>query len=130
MRGPVALIIRRSRVKSLLRRFRADASQSVRVGALLLDRLRFEASSEGGSVDLPRKEFDLLFKLAASPGRTFTRAELIREVWGEAFRESERTVDVHVNRLRERFPEEIFRFRITSIRGLGYRLETRPEEPR
>jgi DNA-binding response OmpR family regulator len=112
-----------ARAKSLLRRFRAESSQSVQVGSLLLDRARFEARSGGEPLTLPRKEFDLLFKLASSPGRTFTRDELIRDVWGESFRESERTVDVHVNRLRERFPEEGSRFRITAIRGLGYRLE-------
>ena len=112
-----------ARVKSLLRRFRAESSQVVQIGSLLLDRARFEARSEGQAIALPRREFDLLFKLGASPGRTFTRDELIRDVWGESFRESERTVDVHVNRIRERFPEEGFGFRVTSIRGLGYRLE-------
>lgn len=112
-----------ARVKSQLRRFRADASQSVQVGSLVLDRARFEVHSEGEAITIPRKEFDLLFKLGATPGRTFTRGDIIRDVWGESFRESERTVDVHVNRIRERFPEEGFGFRITTIRGLGYRLE-------
>jgi two-component system, OmpR family, response regulator len=112
-----------ARVKSLLRRFRAESSQSVQVGSLVLDRARFEILSGGEAITPPRKEFDLLFKLGASPGRTFTRGELIRDVWGEAFRESERTVDVHVNRIRERFPEESSGFRIATVRGLGYRLE-------
>ena len=111
-----------ARIKSLLKRFRAEASQSVQVGSLVLDRTRFEVQSGGEAIVLPRKEFALLFKLSASPGRTFTRDEIIRDVWGESFRESERTVDVHVNRLRERFLEGCG-FRITAIRGLGYRLE-------
>jgi two-component system, OmpR family, response regulator len=115
-----------ARVKSLLRRFRAESSQSVQVGSLLLDRARFELRARGESIAIPRKEFDLLFKLGASPGRTFTRDELIMDLWGDAFRESERTVDVHVNRIRERFPEAGFGFRITTIRGLGYRLEELP----
>jgi DNA-binding response OmpR family regulator len=116
-----------ARVKSLLRRFRADRSQSVQIGSLLLDRLRFEVMAEGEAITLPRKEFDLLFKLAASPGRTFSRDELLRDVWGEDFSGNERTLDVHVNRLRERFGEERFGCRITTIRGLGYRLEAGAE---
>jgi DNA-binding response OmpR family regulator len=115
-----------ARVKALLRRYKAESAQAVQVGALFLDRARFEALARGGDVAMPRKEFDLLFKLASSPGRTFTRDELIRDLWGDSFRESERTVDVHVNRIRERFPEEGFGFRITTIRGLGYRLEELP----
>ncbi len=112
-----------ARVKSLLRRYRADASQSVQVGDLLLDRARFEAVYEGGAVTLPRKEFDLLFKLASCPGRTFSRDELIRDVWGEDFDGNERTLDVHVNRIRDRFGGAGSGLRITTIRGLGYRLD-------
>jgi two-component system, OmpR family, response regulator len=118
-----------ARVKSLLRRFRAESSQSVQVGSLLLDRLRFEAMSDGEAIALPRKEFDLLFKLASSPGRTFSRDELIRDVWGEDFDGNERTLDVHVNRIRDRFGGDGHGFRITTIRGLGYRLEALAEEP-
>lgn len=112
-----------ARIKSLLRRFRAESSQSVQVGSLLLDRRRFEIMAEGEAITPPLKEFELLFKLGASPGRTFTRDELLRDVWGADFDGNERTVDVHVNRIRERFPEESFGYRIATIRGLGYRLE-------
>jgi two-component system, OmpR family, response regulator len=69
------------------------------------------------------KEFELLFKLASYPGRTFSREQLIEDVWGYDFRGNDRTLDVHVSRLRERFPEEKHAFKITTIRGLGYRLE-------
>jgi two-component system OmpR family response regulator len=115
-----------ARVKSLLRRFRAESSKSVQIGSLLLDRVRFVVMSEGEAITLPRKEFDLLFKLGASPGRTFSRDELIRDVWGSDFEGNERTLDVHVNRIRERFVEKGSGFRITTIRGLGYRLEELP----
>ena len=54
---------------------------------------------------LPLKEFELLYKLAGSPGRTFSRDQLIEDIWGYDFEGNERTLDVHVNRLRERFPE-------------------------
>jgi DNA-binding response OmpR family regulator len=112
-----------ARVKALLRRFGAESSQSVQVGGLFLDRQRFEARAGGEAITLPRKEFELLFKLGASPGRTFSRDEIIRDLWGEDFAGNERTVDVHINRIRERFPEARWGYRITTIRGLGYRLE-------
>ena len=72
---------------------------------------------------LPLKEFELLFKLASYPGKTFSRDLLIEQLWGFDYEGDERTVDVHIKRLRERFPEEQSRFRIQTIRGLGYRLE-------
>jgi len=113
-----------ARVRSLLRRYKIEESQSVQVGRLRLDRREFVVYAGGEPSTLPRKEFDLLFKLGSYPGRTFTREHLIEELWGPDFEGTERTVDVHVNRLRDRFPEERFGFRISAIRGLGYRLET------
>ena len=69
------------------------------------------------------KEFELLFKLGSMTGKTLTRDQLIEDVWGYDFEGNERTLDVHISRLRERFPSEIYKFKITTIRGLGYRLE-------
>ena len=69
------------------------------------------------------KEFELLFKLGSYPGKTFPRDQLIEDVWGFDFDGNERTLDVHINRLRDRFPEDIYHFKITTLRGLGYRLE-------
>jgi DNA-binding response OmpR family regulator len=116
-----------ARVKALLRRFAAETSQVARAGKVVLDRERFSAELGGSASALPRKEFELLFKLAASPGRTFAREELLDSVWGADFSGNERTLDVHVNRLRERFPEDYSGFRIATVRGLGYRLECLPE---
>jgi DNA-binding response OmpR family regulator len=76
-----------------------------------------------GRVKLPPKEFELLFKMASYPNKTFAREQLIEQLWGVDYEGDERTVDVHVKRLRERFPEEASGFRIATIRGLGYRLE-------
>jgi DNA-binding response OmpR family regulator len=75
------------------------------------------------SLTLPLKEFELLFKLAGYPGRTFSREQLIEDVWGYDFEGTDRTLDVHINRLRQRFPEDQHSFLIRTIRGLGYRLE-------
>src|SRR5690625_5649081 len=74
---------------------------------------------------LPLKEFELLALLASYPDRTFSREQLIEFVWGNDFIGNDRTVDVHIKRLRERFPERKADFTIQTIRGLGYKLEDR-----
>lgn len=117
---PVELVMR---VKALLKRYRIATSQMVQLGELLMDRNTFAITVDGTSITLPRKEFELLFKLASYPGQTLARERLIEDIWGYDFEGNERTLDVHVNRLRERFPEARHTFKITTIRGLGYRLE-------
>ena len=112
-----------ARVGALLKRYKIAASQTVQVGELLMDRKTFEVTARGQKLTLPLKEFELLFKLASYPGRTFSREQLIEDVWGYDFTGTDRTLDVHINRLRERFPEAEHSFKITTIRGLGYRLE-------
>jgi DNA-binding response OmpR family regulator len=114
------------RVKALLRRYRIVTSQRIQIHELLMDRSSFSVTLAGAAVALPRKEFELLFTLAGAPGRTFTRDQLITEIWGYDFAGNERTLDVHINRLRERFPEGRHSFLIRTVRGLGYRLEVRP----
>ena len=113
-----------ARVKALLKRYRIVSSQTIQIGELVMDRKTFEVSVKGESLTLPLKEFELLFKLSSYPGRTFSREQLIQDIWGYDFHGNDRTLDVHINRLRERFPEEKHSFKITTIRGLGYRLET------
>jgi len=112
-----------ARVKALLKRYRIATSQTVQIGELRMDRKTYEVTVHGESLTLPLKEFELLFKLASYPGRTFSRDQLIEDIWGYDFAGNERTLDVHINRLRERFPEDKHSFRIRTIRGLGYRLE-------
>lgn len=112
-----------ARVKALLKRYQISAAQSVTVGNLRMNRKTYEVASEFGELTLPLKEFELLFKLASYPGQTLTRDRLIEEIWGYDFEGNERTLDVHVGRLRERFPRETYGFNIRTIRGLGYRLE-------
>jgi two-component system, OmpR family, response regulator len=112
-----------ARVNALLKRYRIASSQVVSAGELVIDRKTFEVSVRGESIVLPLKEFELLYKLASYPGKTITREQLIEDIWGYDFEGNERTLDVHINRLRERFPEEKHSFRIRTIRGLGYRLE-------
>ena len=112
-----------ARVKALLKRYRIESSQTIQIGELVMDRKTYQIIVDEENLTLPLKEFELLFKLASYPGRTFSREQLIEDVWGYDFHGNDRTLDVHISRLRERFPEENHSFKITTIRGLGYRLE-------
>ncbi|MGH2388685.1 MAG: response regulator transcription factor [Chloroflexota bacterium] len=120
---PVELVVR---VKALLKRYRIATSRTVALGELSLDQTTHEVALGGENLTLPLKEFELLFTLASYPNRTFSRDQLIEKLWGYDYAGDERTVDVHIKRLRERFPEERHAFRIRTMRGLGYRLEIRP----
>lgn len=111
------------RVKALLKRYKIVSAQAIQIGTLMLDKNSYAVIADGTQTDIPMKEFELLFKLGSVPGKTFTRDQLIEDIWGYDFEGNERTLDVHINRLRERFPSEQYCFKITTIRGLGYRLE-------
>lgn len=117
---PLELVMR---VKALLKRYRIAASQTIQQGELFMDRKSYEVKVDGEVLTLPLKEFELLFKLASYPGKTLSRDQLIEDIWGYDFEGNERTLDVHINRLRERFPEDRHSFKIRTMRGLGYRLE-------
>ncbi|TAH52488.1 MAG: response regulator transcription factor [Chloroflexota bacterium] len=117
---PAELVVR---VRALLKRYRIATSQTVQIGELFMDHKTHQVVVNGTSLTLPMKEFELLFKLASYPEQTLTREVLIQDIWGYDFEGNERTLDVHINRLRERFPEAKHSFRIRTIRGLGYRME-------
>ena len=112
-----------ARVKALLKRYRISTSQMVRLGELTLNKQTYEVIHDGESNVLPLKEFELLFLLASYPNKTFTREQLIEKIWGFDYEGDERTVDVHIKRLRTRFKQEADIFRIKTVHGLGYRLE-------
>lgn len=117
---PLELVVR---VKALLKRYQITVSQTIQVGNVLLNRKTFEVTVGEQTVTLPLKEFELLFTLGSKAGRTCSREQLIEGIWGYDFEGNERTLDVHINRLREKFQEELSKFNIRTIRGLGYRLE-------
>ncbi|MFD0695849.1 response regulator transcription factor [Paenibacillus sp. GCM10027628] len=119
---PVELVMR---VKALLKRYRIASSQTIHIGDMIIDRKSLEVRVQDQSFYLPLKEFELLYKLASYPAQIFTRAQLIEQIWGIDYEGDERTVDVHIKRLRERFEPLTEHFHIVTIRGLGYRLEVR-----
>lgn len=112
-----------ARVKAILKRYKINMSRTIQVGALVVDKNSYTVSFEGEKMDIPMKEFELLFRLGSCPGKTIPRDQLIEDIWGFDFDGNERTLDVHINRLRDRFPPERAHFCITTVRGLGYRLE-------
>lgn len=117
---PLELVVR---VKALLKRYQIAVSKLVQFGRIAMDQHTFEVILGDAKIPLPMKEFELLFKLGGYPGKTFSREQLIEDIWGFDFEGNERTLDVHINRLREKFPEQEYGFKIKTIRGLGYRLE-------
>lgn len=118
---PIELVFR---VKALLKRYRISTSNMIKIGSISLDRKSYHVIYEDGKkITLPSKEFELLYKLGSYSGQLFTRENLIEKIWGLDYEGDERTVDVHIKRLRERFQPFESEFRIVTIRGLGYRLE-------
>ena len=114
------------RIAALLRRAHIVNERRLIVGGTLLDFDSFSVSSGGYIYELPRKEFLLLYKLLSYPGKIFTRRQLMDEIWDMDSDTDERTVDVHINRLRERFkgnPD----FDIITVRGLGYKAAKKGE---
>jgi len=109
------------RVSALLRRARISAEKKITIGGLTADSETLSVYSREKSVNLPLKEFMLLFKLMSYPGKIFTRQDLMEKIWGLDNETEERTVDVHIKRLREKF-EETPEFSIVTVRGLGYKL--------
>lgn len=107
-------------VQALLRRSQAMTSHQLTIGQTHLDYDSLTVQRGDTLLTLPKKEFFLLFKLLSSPMQIFTRRQLMDEIWGMDAQSDERTVDVHIKRLREKceiFPD----FSIVTVRGLGYK---------
>ncbi|MNC25989.1 Heme response regulator HssR [compost metagenome] len=111
------------RIKALFRRYSVAASDKLRLNSLVIDRKNYEISDGNNVLLLPVKEFELLAQLAQYPGRLFSRSELIELVWGADYEGDERTVDVHIKRLRDRFSDYQNDFTIRTVRGIGYKVE-------
>ncbi len=107
-------------IKALLRRAKISSEQKLTIGDVTLDYSSFTVRRQDEEIQLPQKEFLLLFKLLSYPGQIFTRIQLMDEIWGEESETGWETVTVHVGRLRKRF-EHWNEFEITAVRGLGYK---------
>lgn len=108
------------RIRALLRRARITSERRIVVGDVVLDYDSLTVCRGGEVMELPQKEFMLLYKLLSDPGKIFTRIQLMDEIWGAESETGWETVTVHVGRLRKRF-EGWTEFEIVSVRGLGYK---------
>jgi len=110
------------RAKRLLRRANnADNNDLIRCGDLVMDLVKYEVSVDGKPIMLTFKEYELLKFLAGNKGRVFTREALLNRVWGYDYYGGDRTVDVHVRRLRSKIEDSTHTF-IETVRNIGYRL--------
>ena len=112
------------RIAALLRRSKIVNEHRLTVGRTVLDYDALSVTTPAGTSVLPKKEFLLLFKLLSYPNKIFTRRQLMDEVWDMDSDTDERTVDVHINRLRDRFRTSDD-FEIATVRGLGYKAVKR-----
>ena len=117
------------RLNALLRRSRIASERRIVVGPVVLDSSTYTVTREGEALELPKKEFELLYRLLSYPGQIFTRNQLLDGIWGYASESGEDTVKTHISRLRNKL-RHIPEFRIVTIKGLGYKAEiTKGETP-
>lgn len=111
------------RIRAILRRYDKTSDVNIRFGNMLINRKSFEVIVGEEILVLPLKEFELLSKLASKPNQVFTRDQLIETVWGIDFEGDEQTLSVHIKRVRERLTKLETAVQITTVRGVGYKLE-------
>ncbi len=109
-----------SRIKALLRRFGTEVvEENVSLGAIEIDREKYLVYKNGEKLSLPKKEFELLNLLASKPGKVFSRKEIMSKIWGNDIIVGDRTIDVHIRKLREKIGEDQFK----TIKGIGYKFD-------
>lgn len=108
------------RVSALLRRAKIHSERKITIGSTTLNQESMSVNCDGEESVLPLKEFNLLFKLLSYPNKIFTRQQIMDDVWGMDSETDDRTINTHINRLRERFLNNKD-FEIVTIRGLGYK---------
>jgi two-component system alkaline phosphatase synthesis response regulator PhoP len=109
-----------SRVKALLRRINGEQDgTALTLGGIEIDREKYIVRKEGKEYNFPRKEFELVALLMSKPGKVFTREEILSRVWGDDVVVGDRTIDVHIRKLREKLGDEYIR----TIKGVGYKFE-------
>ena len=119
---PFDLQVLSAKVQALLRRAHIASEQQILVGNTRLDSASYTVTCRGQTLELPKKEFDLLYKLLSYPGQIFTRSQLLDDVWGYVSESGEDTVKTHISRLRNRL-KDVDDFQIITIKGLGYKAE-------
>ncbi len=107
-----------SRIQALLRRINQDNNDKLDFGELIIDPDHFTVVLSSQSIDLPKKEFEILHLLATKPGKVFNRSEILYKIWGSDVIVGDRTIDVHIRKLREKIGEKY----VQTIKGVGYKF--------
>jgi two-component system alkaline phosphatase synthesis response regulator PhoP len=110
-----------TRIRTALRRFRKDDDQDQKLtfGELEINKTKFTVTYKGNEIILAKKEFELLSLLASKPGRVFLRNEILQRVWGTDVIVGDRTIDVHIRKIRQKIGIDL----ITTVKGVGYKFE-------
>lgn len=115
-----------ARVRAVFRRIAPeDAPGKIAFDNLVIDKQAYDLVIKGKRMDAPPKEIELLYYLASSPNRVFTRAQLLDDVWGFDYYGDTRTVDVHIKRLREKLDNVSDKWQLKTVWGVGYKFETK-----
>lgn len=117
---PIKIRVLIEKIKALLKRtIVVDVKNKIFINELIIDKNKFSVTKDNVAIDLPKKEFELLFLLASNPKRVYKRTEIFNIIWGSDTIVGDRTIDVHIRKLREKLGENL----IKTIKGVGYRFE-------
>lgn len=108
-----------SKINSLFRRLQKDNAAVLTINGLIIDQQKFIVQFEGKDISLAKKEFELLYMLASKPGRVFLRNEILNQVWGAEVIVGDRTIDVHIRKIRQKLGVDC----ITTVKGVGYKFD-------
>ena len=108
-----------SRINALFRRLNKVEEQQLHLGDLIIDREKFTVTYKGTEIILAKKDYELLQLLASKPGRVFLRNEILNQVWGTEVIVGDRTIDVHIRKIRQKLGVDL----ITTVKGVGYKFE-------
>lgn len=111
------------RIKAVLRRYNINTNSEITLNNLTINQPYLEIQANGKTMNLPNKEFHLLFLLASNFKQVFSRDDLIEKIWGFDYEGDERTVDVHIKRLRKKLEQLNADVTIKTVRGLGYKVD-------
>jgi len=115
---PISPKILISRVNAFMRRSRKEDEKTLILGDVIIDSLKFAVFRNGKEIALAKKEFELLYLLASKPGKVFQRQEILNRVWGNEVIVGDRTIDVHIRKIRQKLDIDC----ITTVKGIGYKF--------
>ena len=116
----------RARIEALLRRANIVSSKKIEIGNVIINEDTYAVSKDDISIELPPKEFELLFKLLSYPGQIFTKNQILDDIWGYSSDSSEDTIKTHISRIRNKL-KDFDEFEIITVKGLGYKGEIKNE---